>query len=50
MIEWLLDNLATILIGLFGAGGWLGYLVNNIIRARKIVYKLTKSLKPKMRS
>ena len=28
MLEWLSDNLATFLVGLFGAGGWLGFIVN----------------------
>lgn len=45
MIEWLLDNLATILIGLFGAGGWLGYLVNKYNKSKENRLQTNKELK-----
>ena len=45
MIEWLLDNLATILIGLLGAGGWLGYLVNKYNKSKENRLQTNKELK-----
>ena len=45
MLEWLSDNLATFLVGLFGAGGWLGFIVNKYNENKENRLQTNKELK-----